>query len=330
LRDVLPRLRDTGYDFTIFYETKANLKKQHVRAMRQAGVIRLQIGIESFSTPILKLMEKGATALQNIRLLKWCSEFEINAEWNFIYGFPHEPIEEYDRMADLVKSLTHLQPPTFFSQIEVHRFSPHFERPHEFGLKIFGPRRFYEYVYPCDEKARTDLAYIFHYAHEDGRNPNNYMTKLREQVDYWKNEFRVDGVLEWRRGPGFLLIRDRRPSLEKYDYSLAETEARIYLACDEGATAFNVWKLLRADGDKAVSPEEVEDFLDEMTAARLMYKEDDLYLSLAVPMNPRPASVIAEAQVESKARFVELTRQVLEVPGAGSNCGSELRSSGQS
>jgi len=315
-RDVLPKLRDTGCDFRIFYETKANLKKEHVRAMRQAGVMIIQIGIESFSTPILKLMEKGATALQNIRLLKWCSEFGVRAEWNFIYGFPHEPIEEYDRMADLVKSLTHLRPPDFFSKIEVERFSPHFERPHEFGLKILGPRRFYRFVYPCDEKACTDLAYIFDYAHEDGRNPNHYLTKLREQVDYWKNEFSVDQVLEWRRGPGFLLIRDRRPGLDKYDYSLGDTEARIYLACDEGATAMDVWKLLRAEGNTTVSAEEVEDFLDEMTAARLMYKEDELYLSLAVPKNPRPTSVSSETQIESQARFAQLTRQVLEAPPA--------------
>jgi len=315
-RDVLPKLRDTGCDFRIFYETKANLKKEHVRAMRQAGVMIIQIGIESFSTPILKLMEKGATALQNIRLLKWCSEFGVRAEWNFIYGFPHEPIEEYDRMADLVKSLTHLRPPDFFSKIEVERFSPHFERPHEFGLKILGPRGFYRFVYPCDEKACTDLAYIFDYAHEDGRNPNHYLTKLREQVDYWKNEFSVDQVLEWRRGPGFLLIRDRRPGLDKYDYSLGDTEARIYLACDEGATAMDVWKLLRAEGNTTVSAEEVEDFLDEMTAARLMYKEDELYLSLAVPKNPRPTSVSSETQIESQARFAQLTRQVLEAPPA--------------
>jgi hypothetical protein len=289
------------------------LKKEHVRAMRQSGVLTIQSGIESFSTPILKLMEKGATALQNIRLLKWCAEFGIHAEWNFIYGFPHEPIEEYDRMADLVKSLTHLRPPEFFSRIEVERFSPHFERPHEFGLKILGPRQFYRFIYPCDEKACTDLAYIFDYAHEDGRNLDDYMTKLSEQVDYWKNEFRVDRVLEWRRGPGFLLIRDRRPGLDKYDYSLADTEARIYLACDEGATAIDVWKLLRAEGNTTVSSDEVEDFLDEMTEARLMYKEDELYLSLAVPMNPRLTSVRPEVQIESKARFVELTRQVLEV-----------------
>jgi len=97
---------------------------------------------------------------------------------------------------------------------------------------------------------------------------------------------------------------------------LGDTEARIYLACDEGATAMDVWKLLRAEGNTTVSAEEVEDFLDEMTAARLMYKEDELYLSLAVPKNPRPTSVGSETQIESQARFAQLTRQVLEAPPA--------------
>jgi hypothetical protein len=78
----------------------------------------------------------------------------------------------------------------------------------------------------------------------------------------------------------------------------------------------DVWKLLRAQGDTTVSAEEVADFLDEMTAARLMYKEDDLYLSLAVPKNPRPTSVSSEAQIKPQARFVELTRQVLDVSPA--------------
>ncbi|HSQ24013.1 MAG TPA: RiPP maturation radical SAM C-methyltransferase, partial [Pyrinomonadaceae bacterium] len=110
-RDFLPKLQDTGYDFTLFYETKANLKKEHLWAMRQAGIVAFQPGIETFSTPLLKLMDKGVTALQNIRLLKWCAELGIHARWNFIYGFPQEPIDEYDRMADLVKSLTHLRPP---------------------------------------------------------------------------------------------------------------------------------------------------------------------------------------------------------------------------
>jgi ribosomal peptide maturation radical SAM protein 1 len=312
LRDLLPKLRDSGYDFTLFYEAKANLKKEHLWAMREAGIVAFQPGIESFSTPILKLMDKGVTALQNIRLLKWCAELGIHATWNLIYGFPHEPIEEYVRMTDLVKSLTHLRPPEYFSVLGLERFSPYFERPNEFGLRIVGPRRFYRLIYSCDESTLSDLAYDFDYAHDDGRNPNLYVAELKERIEYWQKEFHAERFLEYRRGPGFLMIRD----LDKYDYSLAETEAKIYLACDEGETAMEVWKNLRADGETGVSPNEVEDFLDEMTKARLMYKEDNLYLSLAVPMKPRLNKDCSAAPVESKARFVELTRQVLEAAPA--------------
>ena len=35
LRDVLPRLRDAGYDMSLFYETKANLKRDQVRVLRE-------------------------------------------------------------------------------------------------------------------------------------------------------------------------------------------------------------------------------------------------------------------------------------------------------
>src|SRR6185295_15253770 len=107
---LLPRIRDlrrSGVDLTLFYETKANLRKDQLRMMRDAGVLRLQPGIESLSSPILKLMRKGVTALQNIRLLKWAAELDIDVLWNHLYAFPDEPQHaEYDRLADVVKSLT--------------------------------------------------------------------------------------------------------------------------------------------------------------------------------------------------------------------------------
>jgi ribosomal peptide maturation radical SAM protein 1 len=90
-RDVLPRLRESGHDLSLYYETKSNLRREQVRLLREAGVDFLQPGIESLSTPILKLMRKGVTALQNVRLLKWCAEYGIQVYWNVIYGFPGEP-----------------------------------------------------------------------------------------------------------------------------------------------------------------------------------------------------------------------------------------------
>ena len=50
------------------------------------------------------------------------------------------------------------------------------------------------------------------------------------------------------------------------------------------------WKALPAPESKGIELEDVEDFLDEMTELRLMYEEDGLYLSLAVPSIHRPTT----------------------------------------
>ena len=94
INELFPLLRGSGSDLSFFYETKANLTKDQLRAFAAAGVRAIQPGIESLSTPILRLMRKGVTGLQNLRLLKWCAEIGIKPSWNLLYGFPGEPPEE--------------------------------------------------------------------------------------------------------------------------------------------------------------------------------------------------------------------------------------------
>jgi ribosomal peptide maturation radical SAM protein 1 len=308
-RDFLPQLRDAGYDFKLFYETKANLKKEQLRAMREAGIVSIQPGIESFSTPILKLMKKGVTALQNIRLLKWCAELGIEPGWNVLYGFPAEPPEEYDRMANLMKSLTHLTPPALFP-LELERFSPYHQRSREYGLEITGPKPYYRLIYPSDEAVLNDLSYQFDFLYDDGRKPETYITALKESIEAWRDDFAAGANLTYRRGPGFLLIEDRRPGLGGCNYSLRKSEAKIYLGCDGGATANALWKALLADGEKEISLEDVEDFLQQMTELRLIYEEEEQYLSLAVAVNPQTKSAVAKTERENAAgpAFIQLSR----------------------
>jgi ribosomal peptide maturation radical SAM protein 1 len=109
--DFVPRLASLRPRGQLFYEVKANLRKEQLRALRDAGVRHIQPGIESFSDPVLKLMRKGTTGLQNIQLLKWCRELGIEVGWNLIWGLPGEPPEEYARLAELVPLLAHLPPP---------------------------------------------------------------------------------------------------------------------------------------------------------------------------------------------------------------------------
>src|SRR5437764_869821 len=78
---------------------------------RRAGFWGVYLGIENLSTAVLRLMDKGTTGLLNIRSLKWCAEVGLTPDWAFLSGFPGEEPSEYDQLAELVPSLTHLRPP---------------------------------------------------------------------------------------------------------------------------------------------------------------------------------------------------------------------------
>lgn len=286
LLPMLSEARKAGFDFRLFYETKSNLKKAQIRLMRQAGIHSIQPGIESISSVILKLMKKGVTGLQNVRLLKWTSQYGVKVTWNLIYGFPGEPPDEYERMADVAKSLVHLPPPHLCSLI-LDRFSPYQQRPSQNGLELIGPSAFYRYLYHTDEATLNDLAYSFEYRHVDGRRPMSYIKRIREVVDFWREKYPTSGIesLVYQRGPGFLTIQDRRPGLEAKNYNFDELEAKIYLSCDSGSSPSMIWRTLSPADRSNLSVEEIKEFLDELVEERLVYGEDGLYLSLALPTN---------------------------------------------
>lgn len=290
VEELLPKFRklqQNGYDFNFFYEVKVNLKKKQLALMNEAGVRSLQPGVESLSTPILKMMRKGTTALQNIRFLKWATQYKIKPIWNIIYGFPEEPPEEYEKMEDLMRSLTHLPPPNL-SRLLVERFSPYHQTPEEFGLKIKGPASFYQYIYELDSASVTNLAYDFSHEYLNGTANFDYVEPIRKAIADWNRYWSYDSnCLVYRRGLNFITIIDNRPNLENSMFVFERREAEIYLACDAGASAAQIWKKMRDAGDNSMSAGEIEDFLQELVESRLAFEENGIYLSLAIPVNSR-------------------------------------------
>jgi len=67
LKDLFPVLAATETGYEIFYEVKANLSREQLRLMAQAGVTHIQPGIESLSSNVLLLMRKGVRAIQNVQ-----------------------------------------------------------------------------------------------------------------------------------------------------------------------------------------------------------------------------------------------------------------------
>lgn len=283
LETFVPALIERDHDLSFFYETKANLTEDQVMSFRAAGINTITPGIESLSTPTLKLMKKGVTAFQNIRLLKWCRQHGLRVTWNLIYGFPGESPQEYARMASVVPSLAHLEPPSMGS-LQMYRFSPYHDRPEEHGLRLGGPLPHYALLYDLDEQELGNLAQAFEYSHADERDPESYVDPLRQEVLRWQEEAKRNrGALTYRRGPGFLVITDTRTTTGVARYTLGEAEARVYMACDAGSTPKKIAAQLKEGGEASMDLPAIQALLDEFVELRLAYEENGRYLGLAVP-----------------------------------------------
>ena len=276
--DLIPEMQKRKLNLGLFYETKANLTKDQIRALRDAGVRSIQPGIESLSTEILRIMRKGTNAAKNLQVLKWCKELGVDVAWNIIYGFPGENPTEYEEMARIVGYIQHLQPPAGFSSIRLDRFSPNFAFAKEFGFSNVRPDRSYGYVYGTGGQELKDLAYFFEHDYVDNRNPRDYVAGVEAAVRQWQHDaprmsltYKDDGVS--------LVIADSRFEGQEVLTSLEGSERDLYLFCDQSRTIQQLEQFLSTQGAIDLC---LDRFLQRLVAAKLMVKLDAGYLSTAV------------------------------------------------
>ena len=287
IQSLFPLLADSNLDLALFYEVKANLRYDQLELLRAGGVLGIQPGIENFSDSILRLMRKGCTGFQNIQLLRWCQELEIDVVWNILGGFPGESAAEYDRQADLVPLLTHLAPPSGCTPIRLDRFSPFHTNPSEFGFQRVRPAAAYYYVFPLERRELARLAYFFDFDYPDRREPKSYLARLQEEIAKWYRAHAESVTekprLDARPYTGGLLIEDTRKIAVKHHDVLSGFRAQLYLSCDTAKSA--------AAAARTPSPHIAESdaraILDDFVDAKTMIRLDDHYLSLAV-LRDRP------------------------------------------
>lgn len=233
-RDFLPMLAERRLGVELFYETKSNLRKEQIRALRAAGVTRIQPGVESLSDSVLKVMRKGVSALQNLQLLKWCKELGVEPHWNLLWGFPGEDPAEYARLASLVPSLTHLRPPTGYSEIRLDRFSPNFFDAAALGFENVRPLPSYAHVYPgLPPEVRANLAYFFAFDYQQPRDVAGYVAPAVKELRSWaKAGRRGDADLFVVDVAERLVVVDLRPGAREAIAVLDGPERRLLLACD--------------------------------------------------------------------------------------------------
>lgn len=281
LTDLCLELRDAELDLDIFFEVKANLSRNQVATLRDAGIRRIQPGLESLNTHILELMRKGSSLLINVRLLKWAHYYDMAVIWNILMGFPGETDDDYRQQVDLIPSLYHLTPPGGCGRIWLERFSPFYSDP-ELGFTDKRPKAAYRFAYPVDGLDHTKIAYFFEYAADQLADSAQH-AELADAVRQWQERWtREPPELVYRRGPGYLDIHDSRDGQPR-TATLSGWRAAAYRECDDSArTPSRVSENLASQGYE-ITQEEVRRFLDTCVDAKIAVTENGRYLALALP-----------------------------------------------
>jgi ribosomal peptide maturation radical SAM protein 1 len=278
LSTLVPRLTD--FDFDVFYEVKANLSRAQLRSLAQAGVGRIQPGIESLSSRVLTLMRKGVRAAQNVNLLRWAHYYGMAVEWNLLWGFPGETEEDYAEQAAVIPDLVHLRPPASGGRIWLERFSPLFSEADAADMRFRAPEHSYRYVYP-DTVDLDRAAYFFEYSWEEPL-PDTAYDGVRDAIAQWTAAWQTDRTpsLTYRAAPGLVHVYDSRHPGREGTYTFRGVLAHIYLACtDRPVTAAAV----RRDLPPALPDDCVEQAFHEFRRRGLMFLDGNLGLALALP-----------------------------------------------
>ncbi len=235
-KSLLPALEQSPIKNPIFYETKANLKKDQLRQLARAGVFETQPGIESFSNRVLSIMDKGTTWVVNVQYLKWAKQVGVTPYWNVLYGFPGEKSNDYDFTLKAIPLLAHIAPPVGIGRIRLDRFSPNYERANEFGFSNVRPIDAYSYVYRgADPELIGRMAYFFAADYLDEMEFELYESKLHAACADWreKNKHAVLGFIK-KSDEGGILVDTRGAT--KTCINLSEYESVILRELDEAST----------------------------------------------------------------------------------------------
>ncbi len=281
-RELLPRIAEAGWDLRLYYEVKANLRDDQLALFRDAGVSHIQPGIESLSTRVLALMDKGVHATQNLQVLRDCERNQLTVDWNFLYGFPGEDDADYLTVIEQIPALVHLQPPAGATRIILERFSPYFERP-ELGFAQRRAAEFYQYLYDLPADEIFDIGYQFWTAGAGITGATE--EALRGRVTWWRENYPASSLVYVRAGNA-VHIYDARAGWPERRITIGEPAlAAGYLLLMTPRTVPGLVRRLTDQGF-AVGEQDIRDWLSWARAAGLVFEDGGRIVALATDRPP--------------------------------------------
>ncbi|NNL42838.1 MAG: RiPP maturation radical SAM protein 1 [Desulfobacterales bacterium] len=282
--DIFTRLGDLKKDLRIFCEIRSATPKRVLKHMKSAGVNQVQIGIESLSSRLLKKLNKGTTAIQNIEIMKHCEELGIVNHSNLIVHFPGSDGEDVKETMETLKFAMYFRPMKivhFWLGLE----SPVWQNPKRYGIKAVFNHPNYAILFP--QKICRQMAFLIQAYRGDLGYQRKLWQPVKTKVRQWEKAYdeihqghKSSPTLSYRDGRDFLIITQRRLLADSITHRLEGMSREIYLFCGEHRSLKRILNQFpKLTEDKILS------FLKMMVNKKLMFEDSNRYLSLAVSVN---------------------------------------------
>lgn len=273
-------------DLGFFMEVRPNLTISQLRKLKSAGVYSIQPGIESLNTDVLRLMNKGATGIRNVFLLKWAKYLGIKVLWNLLYGVPGENQTNYLQQIEWMRLIHHLDPPNGPVRIVLERFSPLHSNPERHNLYRVRPEGLYNILYSDLGVNVNQSCYSFDYE-TNSILPHSSIENLKAAVQSWRKAYTQGSLLYYCRSPsGFIVVNDYRKenSIRRFYYS--SPVAELYeIAGLHVATAERLKHEISLRYSHDLPLNFIKDALQRFVKRGLAIQEGERYLTLALPQN---------------------------------------------
>ncbi len=284
---LLPQLSESDKKYSLSCEIKSNVKYDHFRKLKAAGFVEVQPGIESFSTPILKKMDKGVSGIQNVFTLILGQTFDIKVHYNILYGFPDDEEEDYENLIYTLPLLYHLDPPQNITPIAITRFAPLQTDPKRFGIEskiVHDPlyNLIFSEEYLRDNNFDLDnYCYYFDIPYTHSSKLKRLHRTLELQATHWKiNYYSKKIILSYILVEGEIIFTDSRytdtPEIKRYNSAYGV----FYTYC---ANKINIISELYLNLQQKMEQPLIEEILDTLRKENLVMIEDHKLITLALP-----------------------------------------------
>jgi radical SAM superfamily enzyme YgiQ (UPF0313 family) len=269
-----------NFDLSIFAEIRATTPPSTLRIMKRAGLETVQVGIESLSSRLLKKMNKGVRAIDNLCLMKHCEAAGIANASNLMLHFPSSDADDVAQTLECLKFARWYRPlktVSFWLGLD----SPVCRFPERFHIRSTFNHPHLKKVFPAS--VAGGFRFMIQGYRGDRQRQRKLWRSVQRDVRQWHKTYaavqrQIHGrpALAYRDGGRFIVIDQHFPQMPVVRHRLAGTSADIYRYCHAPRSLEQI-----AERFAAFDRRQIRSFLQSMVAKRLIFAENDWYLSLA-------------------------------------------------